>query len=138
MPEERFTKRTNYPNALSSYCIPCEATYRHELYSKNPEKWNANRRKWARKNAEKLRGYAIKRKYGISLAEYDCILVSQDGACKICRRIPADKPLQVDHDHATGKIRGLLCFRCNAALGLLGEDSETTKNLLEYIQGDLP
>lgn len=55
---------------------------------------------------------------------------SQDGLCKVCGN---KRPLHVDHDHVTGRVRDLLCGQCNRALGLLGENSQTIKALANYI-----
>lgn len=56
------------------------------------------------------------RKYGISVEQYEAILRDQGGVCAICERPPKTRRLHVDHDHKTGEIRGLLCYRCNRAL----------------------
>ncbi|MGE0576133.1 MAG: endonuclease VII domain-containing protein [Reyranella sp.] len=62
---------------------------------------------------------------------------AQEGRCKICRR-PAEegqwKVLRVDHDHATGKIRGLLCHHCNVALGHFGDSPELLERAAEYLR----
>ena len=59
----------------------------------------------------------LRRKYNITEAEYDALLAAQGGVCAICGKRPGRVRLGVDHDHATGKVRGLLCVRCNKALG---------------------
>jgi len=53
------------------------------------------------------------RRYGITSTEYEKILTSQGGTCAICGRNPRTRRLAVDHDHRTGKVRGLLCWTCN-------------------------
>jgi hypothetical protein len=53
---------------------------------------------------------------GLSLAEYDALLAAQGGGCAICGNPPKTRRLDVDHDHKSGKVRGLLCHRCNRAL----------------------
>lgn len=57
----------------------------------------------------------LRGKYGLSLAQYERMLFQQGGTCKICRRPrkPGRRPLNVDHDHRTSRVRGLLCFTCN-------------------------
>ena len=80
----------------------------------------------------------LRRKYGITEAEYNEMLVSQKGVCKLCGKsesIKSDTPRQrgkerklaVDHDHKTGKVRGLLCYRCNLDLGLYEKYRDTRK-----------
>ena len=74
----------------------------------------------------------LKRRYGITQAEYDALLAKQAGACAICRRQPKGR-LCVDHCHLTGRIRGLLCHKCNIGLGNLREDHRTLIAALAYL-----
>jgi uncharacterized protein GlcG (DUF336 family) len=70
--------------------------------------------------------YKLKQNFGLTLAEYDKMLESQGGVCKICGGVGlSGKRLSVDHDHETGKVRGLLCSKCNTAIGLLDDDPKT-------------
>lgn len=68
------------------------------------------------------RAYRLFKKYGISVSQYEAMFTAQDGKCAICKLPPSMENsrhgvLQVDHCHVSGKIRGLLCALCNAALG---------------------
>lgn len=81
----------------------------------------------------------LREKYGLSLAEYDALMNAQSGVCKICgepERAVASSgivlSLSVDHDHATGKVRGLLCRHCNIAVGWL-EKAANLDGLLAYL-----
>jgi hypothetical protein len=78
----------------------------------------------------------IKRKYGITLSDYDKMLEKQNGQCAICgtRKVPNCGRFVVDHDHSSGKIRGLLCSNCNTGLGLLGDDPQTLESALTYLR----
>ena len=71
------------------------------------------------------------RTYGISVEDVDAMLASQHGVCAICQTAPA---IHVDHDHQTDKVRGLLCFRCNAALGQLGDDPLVLRRAARYVE----
>lgn len=78
---------------------------------------------WQQANRErysaKLREWNLRTKYGLSIEDYEKLLASQHGACAICTAVPSSKRrLAVDHCHATGKIRGLLCHTCNNLLGV--------------------
>lgn len=53
---------------------------------------------------------------GVSDDEYARLLAAQGGHCALCLNVPKTRRLHVDHDHATGRVRGLLCYRCNRAL----------------------
>ena len=75
----------------------------------------------------------IRRKYGMTIEEYDRLFDEQDGVCAICGRTNGNKRLAVDHDHTTGWVRGLLCHSCNVAIGLLGDDIERVAAMLEYL-----
>jgi hypothetical protein len=77
------------------------------------------------------------RTYGITIADYDRILSRQHGLCAICgEQRPEERTLHVDHDHATGTVRGLLCFRCNNALGDLRDDHELFRRAADYLDRD--
>ena len=69
--------------------------------------------------------------YGISIEEYESMLESQSGLCAICAE-PGQK-LFVDHNHQTGKVRGLLCPSCNGALGMVREDLAIIDSLKAYV-----
>lgn len=72
----------------------------------------------------------------MSADEVDELLAAQGGVCAICRRRPdRDASLHVDHCHATGRIRGILCLNCNQAIGKLGEDPELFRRAAEYLAG---
>lgn len=89
------------------------------------------------------RHYGLKRYYDLSLAEYGDMLVAQNGVCAICKKQERavvngfHKPLAVDHNHSTGKIRGLLCSGCNQAIGLLCEDTSILANAIKYLDSHL-
>jgi hypothetical protein len=86
----------------------------------NREKHNSYARRWAKENPERhaanQRRAHLKKKYGLSEADFDALVLAQDGKCKICLKTPRGR-LHVDHSHDTGKIRGLLCTGCNTRLG---------------------
>jgi hypothetical protein len=105
----------------------------------NPEKYQDKMREYAASPAKKLadRKSYLRRKYGITVEEYDAMLAAQGGVCKICEQArPEERTLHVDHDHMTGKIRGLLCFRCNNAIGDLRDDAELALAMVGYLERD--
>lgn len=82
------------------------------------------------------RGYTLKRKYGITAAEYDAMLASQAGRCAICAsNDPKTKSgyFHVDHDHETGQVRALLCKPCNHVLGFASDNPETLMAAAVYL-----
>ena len=78
----------------------------------------------------------LKRVYGIDLNQYNQMFASQGGKCLGCERHQSELKfkLAVDHCHETGKIRGLLCLNCNAALGNVRDDVEILKSLINYLK----
>jgi hypothetical protein len=82
-----------------------------------------------------LRDAHLARSYRLSPTEYAGLLVAQDDRCAICRRPRADVgELEVDHDHATGAVRGLLCGPCNRGIGQLGDDLERVRAAVAYLE----
>ena len=77
-----------------------------------------------------------RRLYGITLAQYDRMLLLQGGVCAICGRPPKTKRLAVDHDHGPSKrVRGLTCWRCNKyCVGV--NTIETARRVLAYLESD--
>jgi hypothetical protein len=94
---------------------------------------NATRRNYL------YRGRAVqnqrKHRYGVTPEKYDEMLESQDNKCKICRR-PFGEDLKpvIDHDHATDKVRGLLCRFCNTGLGMFSDVAELLIRAVEYLK----
>ena len=104
-------------------------------YEKDPAKEYERTSTYLKEHPEVVRKSYLKRTYGLTMEAYNSMLEGQDGVCAICQCEPEyGKNLHVDHDHNTGKIRGLLCIKCNRALGLLYDDLETVASLLEYLR----
>ncbi|WP_081788657.1 endonuclease VII domain-containing protein [Candidatus Blastococcus massiliensis] len=112
---EEFARNVASKSGYGSYCKPCH---------------NA-RGKRALEKVGGARTYHLTRRYGITAAEADHILRTQDGLCAICRSAPAN---HVDHDHSTGAVRALLCFNCNGGLGQFRDDPDVLRAAAEYVQ----
>ncbi|MFF4697611.1 endonuclease VII domain-containing protein [Streptomyces chattanoogensis] len=84
--------------------------------------------------AVRSRAGHLKRQYGIAEAQRDEMIAAQAGVCAICRKAPA---VHVDHCHKTGKVRGVLCFNCNSALGKLGDDPDAIRRAIAYLEGNV-
>jgi hypothetical protein len=78
----------------------------------------------------------IRRQYGISMQEFDKLLEFQKHGCAICNKpiTKLSRRMNIDHDHKTGQVRGLLCSGCNTGLGQLGDDIEGLKRALKYLE----
>lgn len=75
----------------------------------------------------------LKKAYGLTQEGYDAMLEEQGGVCAICGASPNGKNLAVDHDHVTGKVRGLLCFKCNYGLGYFQDSRDLLAKASEYL-----
>lgn len=93
-------------------------------------------REWNKRNPLKAKNNDLRKMYGIGLVEYDSMLSDQNGVCAICSEPETGrfKYLAVDHDHDTGKIRGLLCHRCNKALGGFKDSAEMLGKAVKYLE----
>lgn len=96
-----------------------------------PNRFNHNSLSWN----DRQRDYKYRINYGISIQDYNKIFEEQNGCCAIClkHQMEFNKNLHVDHDHNTGKIRGLLCHNCNLAIGRLQDDPVIIARALEYV-----
>lgn len=91
------------------------------------EKYGERRRESARKYARENPG----RRYGLTTDQFREIESVQAGLCMICRR---PQRLSVDHDHCSGKVRGLLCQPCNLGIGTFGDDPKLLRAAAEYLE----
>lgn len=115
------------PKGISDRCKPCVAAIFREHQRKLKSEDISEYRRRNRKNN-------LKRIYGLTLEEYGEMADACGNKCQACGDPPGIKPLFVDHCHATGKVRGLLCGKCNTSLGLLKEDPEIMRRLIAYIE----
>jgi hypothetical protein len=123
----RRKRYEKYPDSLAGYatkCKPCSNKERREYRLQNLEKCNK-----ADTNSR------LKRTYGIDLTQYNLMFVQQSGKCLGCNRHQTEfkKGLVVDHCHATGNVRGLLCTPCNLVLGYVNDNINVLENLKNYL-----
>jgi hypothetical protein len=148
-PLELFYKAAGTRDGLRGECKECNAAAKAAWYQQNRDAVIRKVQAWQAANPERVRAVRKKRNvarraehreahlartFGITQAEYDAMLTAQGGGCAICGRSPRiGSSLHVDHDHATGRIRGLLCFRCNGGLGQFAEDIDRLVAATRYI-----
>ena len=109
-------------------CNPCKARMQRDYCARV----GYHKARYARL-AESERERHLVRKYGVTLEAYETMLVEQGHACAICRRAQ-ERALDVDHDHTTGAVRGLLCTSCNRMLGHSGDAAETLEAGAAYLR----
>lgn len=129
---------------VSSYsCVQCNIEknshklYDDELMSKyrTNEKQNTKLKKWRFENSDALCKQNNKRrlsKYNISQEDFDILLQEQNGNCAICYNQLIGK-FAIDHNHDNGKVRGLLCLKCNSGIGLLGDSPKLLMSAIDYL-----
>ncbi|MFD8809503.1 endonuclease VII domain-containing protein [Streptomyces sp. NPDC059597] len=113
-------------------CPQCTVVKPHSDWERNKSSsdgWSSYCRSCRARRNEESR---LKRQYGLTLAERDAMIASQRGLCVICLNAPA---AHVDHCHRTGRVRGVLCFNCNSAIGKLGDDPEAVRRAAAYLEG---
>jgi hypothetical protein len=97
---------------------------------------HARVRVYHHKNKERITKQMLvshrRRTYGITEEQYDAMILSQDNVCAICNK-PSHKTLHIDHDHVTGRVRGLLCSGCNTGIGFFKEDIATLDRAIQYL-----
>ena len=119
----------------AAYCKICSRQWARD----NKDKINTYARAYRARHPQQVRDYVRKLEYkndfGITLADYDRMFENQKGFCAICQRHQScfSRRLAVDHDHITGKIRGLLCDPCNRGMGMLKEHN--LQRALDYLGG---
>jgi hypothetical protein len=116
----KFGAKTKTGFQYSTYCKSCQ-TIRARRYSENPDV------------RHRIRERALLRNYGLTYVEYQALLELQDNRCAICENEFSDTP-HVDHDHTSGKVRGLLCDHCNRMLGYARDNVSTLMNAIRYIE----
>ena len=113
-----------------------------EYFRSASKKWRESNRErhseyckeWWRNNHDKWRESKLVKKYGITLEDYNRLVAEQKGVCFICGEPPVNgDSLCVDHDHATGEVRGLLCRKHNLALGVIEKNLANNKKYFEYL-----
>ena len=119
-----------------------------DYYRRNYKMLNAKACKWARDNRDKKlatqrawskahpksRWYQLKSKYGVDEDMYVRLLARQEGRCAVCQTsFPGRAYFDVDHNHQSGQVRGLLCYSCNRGLGFFGDDSKRVAAALTYL-----
>lgn len=127
---EDFAKRSgssSVHNKIRSICRQC-----YQLHARTWPSRRSEAKRIANKNRKKVYRHHIKVQ-GVGHERFQAMLDAQNGVCAVCGNTNGKRQLCVDHCHATGKVRGLLCGNCNLALGNLKDDPQRIANLLAYI-----
>ena len=121
-----FSTEQRAKDGKRSACKRCLTNEQKKRYVENPPPYEAKKRR--------QKSLAV---YGLSLEDFDNMLKEQDYKCAICRieeKYSAKQRFHVDHDHDTGKVRALLCNRCNKGLGMFQDSSEFCDKAADYLR----
>jgi hypothetical protein len=163
-PISEFTKRPTCRDGYDTTCKSCKseltkiyyATHKDyvskkykEYYAKNKELLLKKGKEYREANKQQEDDYhkkyyqehkveekarSTKKLYGLEYTDYLAMLENQNGVCAICHEAPDKRNLNIDHNHETGEIRGLLCIKCNRAIGLMKDDINLFQSAIEYLQ----
>ena len=111
--------------------------YHHQYYQTHKDNWD-HTHKWRKNNPDKekiIKRRHLLKQYGLTIEAYETMLKGQDGGCAICGGPPGGKwnTFNVDHDHKTGKVRGLLCLNCNRAIGCIKDNPKIAQKIVDYL-----
>ena len=140
---KEFHKDQKRKDGLCSACKECFKKH----YQKHKKTILSRNKKWRNSNPEKIKIYNTRKKeyelfrnYGLSLHDKNIMLSNQNSQCSICKISIQEhlekyqKDFHVDHNHKTGKIRSLLCEKCNRGLGFFNDDFETLLEASKYLK----
>ena len=124
-PEDCFTlvPESKGRNGRHSHCRPCRVKYQADYVKRNPEVVKQTKR-----------GTYYRTAYGITLGEYEKLNALRSGKCWICGRPGIKRGLNIDHDHRTGLVRGLLCHQCNRGLRWFRDNPADLRSAAEYLE----
>jgi len=109
--------------------------YHRQYYKENFEAFAAYNARYRKDHPEQTKDTYLRYNYGISLEQYNGLLLKQNNSCAGClRSFSPALVAAVDHEHKTGAVRGLLCSFCNRALGLVRDDPATLRRMCDYVQ----
>lgn len=136
---EYFYRDKSRKSGFRNECRSCSSIRAKKWY--NTEKGRAARKKQYERRKKTGKHYlsvlkaALKRDYNMTISEYCALLESQNQVCGICGGVNSDgRRLFIDHDHKTGKVRGLLCHQCNIMLGHAKDNLSVLRSAVGYLE----
>lgn len=120
---DAFYKDKGLKDGHANNCKVCRDIKTDQWRKSNNRKYNADMRAYNKKRYHRLR----LQRYKLLPEQYAKMLEEQNHACKLChKKAPGKRPLAIDHNHSTGKVRGLLCYACNRAIAILDSSNALT------------
>ena len=138
-PLSQFVKDARRLHGVATYCKACSFALIKDWRQRNPDKCKASAKRYAAKNP----GRHYKTKFGITNNDKLELFRQQGCKCAACGtskhehpRHSTDSGWVVDHDHATGRIRGIICWRCNLALGYARDSVSNLRGMADYLENN--
>jgi len=132
-------KRRNYFKKYFKTYRKKYTDYYREYRKTHKEQTKNSYKKYQKTHKEKIREYCIKHKYNLTKLDFNNLLLAQNNRCAICNEsldLTNTRNIHIDHNHKTKKIRGILCQKCNQAIGLLRDNPEYAYNASIYLESD--
>lgn len=129
-PLDDFHNKSGAKDGKQSQCKVCNIARVKKWQEENPERYEEN---WRRLTSNRNKLVRKAREYNIDIDDLKNLIETREGKCEICNQVP-HRWLVVDHCHNTTKVRGILCEKCNQALGLFGDSVESLRSAIEYLQ----
>lgn len=147
-----FYKMAGMRDGHRNDCKACNLAAKKARYDADPATAIARVKRWQQENSERLNAYRrahnatperkrkqrdtyYRRTFGMSADDVDAMLAAQGGACAICGTRPErEASLHVDHEHGSGRVRGILCLNCNQGIGKFGDDPAVLERAVEYLR----
>jgi len=120
--------------ATGKHTSPCRVCKLKTNNSEPKDKVYARILRWRARNPNRTKDTCLRRKYGITFDDYTLMLQEQSNCCAICKGLAGQRGFVVDHDHETGKVRGLLCTTCNLMLGSSYDDPAILMDGIAYLE----
>ena len=133
LPFDQFYRHPS--GGLRGTCKACWKVKTLAYQRANSDAHRARAKAWRERTYTSRRDRTLRTRFGMTQADFDQVLAAQGGVCAICRGRSTDTTFHIDHDHATGKFRGVLCGLCNRMLGQAQDDILRLRAAITYLGG---
>jgi hypothetical protein len=133
---EKFYRASHHSDQKTSQCKQCLLKKHSQYQKQNRAASSASNRRHYKRNPKSHQAYGLKKRFGLSLEQYDQMLKDQDLKCAICNKHQEilTRRMAVDHCHKTGRLRALLCNSCNRGIGLFADDANLVEKAASYLK----
>lgn len=134
-PAAEFYSNRHLSSGLMSECRTCSSARSVAWERKNRVARAEYNREWRKSNPDKVRASKVKSTYGLDAAAHAAMRDAQGGCCAVCHEpLRGGRAECVDHNHASGRVRAILCAGCNKAIGHASENPAVLRALADYVE----